>query len=83
MVAHDGLGLAVGRCLGLFNAIGSMVGLQDPEWIQGTLNVLIGFFRRYGLVANVTKSNAITFQIEEIRSGMPEVGVGRRCTGRG
>ena len=42
LVKHEGLGLAVGRCLGLFYANDSMVGLRDPEWLQGALNILIG-----------------------------------------
>ena len=50
----------VGRCLGLIYADDSVVELQDPEWLQGALNVLIGLFHLYGLVANVAKSKAMT-----------------------
>ena len=44
MVAQEGLRLAVVWYLGLFYANNSIVGLQDPEWHQGALNVLIGLF---------------------------------------
>ena len=33
MVAHERLGLWVGRCLGLFYAGNDMVELRDPGWI--------------------------------------------------
>ena len=59
-----------------------MVGLRDPEWLQGTLGVLIGLFRRYGLVANVENSKAITFHPGTLRSRMSEEAVGKRCMGR-
>ena len=45
--------------------------------------MLIGLFWRYGLVANVAKSKAMTGKAVEIRYGMLEEAVGQRCTGRG
>ena len=44
LVAHEGLGFLVRRCMGIFYAYDGMVGLQDPEWLKGKLNVLIGLF---------------------------------------
>ena len=55
LVAHEGLGLAVGHCLGMFNANNSMVGSWDLEWLQGTLNVILGLFWKHRLVVNVAK----------------------------
>ena len=51
------------------------MGLWDPEWLHGTLNVIIGIFWRYGLVANLSKSKAMTFQLVSIWSGMLEEAV--------
>ena len=50
LVAYDVLGLVIGRCLGLFYANHGMVGSRDMKWFHVALNVLIGLFRRYGLV---------------------------------
>ena len=47
LVAHEVLVLVVGRCLGLLYSDDSVVGLQDLEWLNVALNVLIGLFRRY------------------------------------
>ena len=78
-----GLGLLLGHCLGLFCINDDMVGLQNMECIQCDLNIIIGLFRRYGLVANVSKSNSITCHPGEIQSGMLEELVGRQCMVRG
>ena len=45
--------------------------------------MLINLFHRYGLVANVAKSNAVTCQMGTLRSRMSEEVVRRWCTGRG
>ena len=58
LVAQEGLGLAVGRCLGLFYADDIVVGSQYPEWLQGALNVLISLLKLYVLVANFVKYKA-------------------------
>ena len=67
LVLHEGLGLAVGRCSGLFYADDGVVRLRDPEWIHDTLNVSIGIFYRYRLVVNVAKSKAMTCQPGTLR----------------
>ena len=56
LFTHEVLGLEVGWCLGLFCANNVMVGSRNMEWIQDSLNVLIGIFRWYRLVAVWEKS---------------------------
>ena len=70
LFAQEVLLLAVGRCMGLFYADNSMVVLQYPEWLQGVLNVIIGIFIRYGLLATVVKSKSITCHLGTLQSGM-------------
>ena len=41
MVAKEVLGLDIWRFLGILYADNGVVGLQDLEWLQGALNVLI------------------------------------------
>ena len=66
LVAYDGLVLALGRCIGIFYANGCMLVLRGPEWLQVPLNVIIGLFRRYRLVANVTNSKAMTCHLDAL-----------------
>ena len=47
LVAHEVLVLVVGWCLGLSYAGDGMAGLRDPEWIQGSINMLINLFHKY------------------------------------
>ena len=75
LVAHEGMGLAMGWCLGLFYDNKGMVGLRDTKWIQDAPNVLIGLFQRYGMVEKVAKSKAMMCQLGSIRSGMSEEAV--------
>ena len=44
LVAHDGLGLVVGRCMGMFYMDDGMVESREPDCIQGSFNVLISLF---------------------------------------
>ena len=67
---HEGLGMEVGRCTGVFYADDSMIVSKDPEWIQGAINLLIGLFRRVNLVTNVVKSKTMTCQLGEICTGV-------------
>ena len=53
-VAQDVLVLNVGTCMGLLYSDNSMIGAQDLHCLQNVLNILIGLFRRLGLVANAT-----------------------------
>ena len=62
--------------MGLFYTYNGMVGLRDPKWPQGALNVPIGLFQRCGLVVNVTKSKVMTCQPGEIRYDISEEAVG-------
>ena len=43
-VAHDRMREAVGRCLGVFYADDGMVGSRDSEWLQHSMNILVGLF---------------------------------------
>ena len=53
LVDQEGMGLVVGKCLGLFYTDNGVVGLWYMEWLQGALNLLIGLLRQYGPVVNV------------------------------
>ena len=83
IVTHERMGLVLGWCIGMLYVDDGLVGLRDPEWLQGALNMLIGIFRWYGLVANVVKYKAMTCQTGEILSGMSEDAVNRRSMERG
>ena len=63
---HEGLGMAVGCFMGVFNADGGMIGLRDLEWLKGTINVLIRLFIRIRIMANVEKYNTMTCQTRAI-----------------
>ena len=71
------MGLALGQCLGLFNAENGIMISSDIEWLQGALNVLIGILWRCGLVENVAKSKAMTCQPGAIRYRMLEESEGQ------
>ena len=58
-----------------------MIGSRDPEWLQGNINVIIGLFRRVVLMANVEKSNTMTFQTGDIHKWMSDEAFSTRITG--
>ena len=60
MMSHDGLGEAVGWCLGFFYEYDSMVGSRDKDWKQHVINVLVRLFGWYFLVANFSKLRTMT-----------------------
>ena len=66
------MGETVGQCLGVFYADDGIVGSCDLDWLQNTMNVLVGLFRRYGLAVNVAKSRTITCQPGALRVGVLE-----------
>ena len=68
----DGMGCMVGHSLGILYADDGPLGSQDPEWLQGSLNVLIGLLWRIILADNVAKSKTVTFQTGTIISGMSQ-----------
>ena len=41
--------------MGVFYADNCLLGLWDPEWIQGPLNILIGLFHWIDLMDNIAK----------------------------
>ena len=49
-VIHDGLVHEVGRSLEILYADDGLIGSQDPEWLQGGLNVPIGPLLWIGLM---------------------------------
>ena len=46
-VIQEGLGHAVGQKLRVFYVYDGILGSRDPEWIQGSLNVLVRLFWLY------------------------------------
>ena len=68
-VANDGLGETLGQCLGVFYANDGMVGSQEADWLQHSMNVLVDLLRQYGLAANVSKSHILTDRTGGIVSG--------------
>ena len=82
-VVHDGLGQKVDRSLGVFYMNDVLLIYWDPEWLQFSLNILIGMFWKIFLVYNVTKSNTITCHSGAIVSGISQEAFGRSNTGEG
>ena len=73
---HNGLGHVVGKSVVVFYEDDGIIGYQDLEWLHGASNVIIGLFRRIGLMDNVAKSKTMTCQMGEIWLGMSEEEVG-------
>ena len=82
-VAHEGMGLNLGRCLVVIYANNGIIRSQESEWLQNAVNVLICLCSWYGIIANVTKSQTMTYQPRSIWLGMSEEAVVRQCTGVG
>ena len=61
-VIHSEMGYAVGCSLGVFYSDDGLIGLRDPEWLQGDLNISIGLFCCIGLMANIARSKIMTCQ---------------------
>ena len=45
----------VGRSMEVLYSDNGLIGLQELEWIQGALSVIIGLFHQIGLMENVSK----------------------------
>ena len=82
-VALNGVGYNINFCMGVFNVDDSMVGSRDFDWLQHLMNVLVRFFRRYGLAGNISNSCTMTFQTGVLRSGKSEEDMERKYTGVG
>ena len=80
-VDHAGMVETVGRCLGFLYAYNGIVYSRNSDWIQHAMNVLVGLFRSYGLVANVAKSRTMTYQTYALQTVMSEEAVALKCTG--
>ena len=72
VVAQEGLGLDVGRCLVVFYADNVMFVTWESDWLHNVLNVIISLFRRYGIVINIAKSRMIACQPGALRSLVSE-----------
>ena len=70
-MAHGGLREALWRCLRVFYADDGMVVSRDPDWLQHSMNGLVGLFRRFDLEANIAKSRLMTCQPGALRSIFP------------
>ena len=80
-VAHNGMGEAVGRCMGIFYVNDGMVGSRNVEWLQHLINVLVGLFWWYGRADNVAKSRRMTCRPGALRLGMSAEAKSLKCTG--
>ena len=80
---NDGLGIAVGRSMGVVYVDDGRLGSRYPEWLYGDINVLIRIFRRVGLMANVAKYKIMTCQPGAICTGTLEEAFIWRSTGEG
>ena len=77
-VTHEGLVMAVARCMGVFYEDGGMIVSRDPECLKRSINILIELFRRVVLMANVAKSNTMTCQSGLIFTGVSDEAFGQR-----
>ena len=82
-VTREGLGMAVGRCMGVFNADEGITRSREPEWIQGKIHFLIRIFIRVRLMDNITKYKTMTCQPGAICTGMSEDVLIMRSKGEG
>ena len=80
-VVHDRLDHIVGWIPGVFYMDNGLLGSRDPDWLQVSLNILIGLFRKIVLASNVAKSNTMICHPGAIRSSMSHEAFGRRSTG--
>ena len=80
-VDHDGLGKTDGRCMSVFYSNDGMVDSWEPDWLQHLMNILVGLFQKYDLVANVSNSCTMTFQPGILRLGMLVEAKPLKCTG--
>ena len=82
-IVHDGLEMTAGRSIGVFYAYDDPIGSCDSVWIQGSIIVLIGIFRRVSLMDNIEKSNTMNCHLRAILTGMSEEAFSHRSTGEG
>ena len=82
-VINDGLGHAAGRSMGVFYVEDGFIVYQEPEWLQGDLNIIIELFQHIGLMVSAAKSKIIMCQPGIIRSGMSEEAMGQQSMGKG
>ena len=66
---------------GVFYANGGMVRSRVPDWLQQSVNSLVGLFQRYGLAAKSAKSRSITCQPVALRLEMSAEAKALKCMG--
>ena len=72
----------VGQILGFFYSDDWILGSRYPEWLHGSLKVLIRLFQRIGLAAYITNYRTFMCHPEVIMLGIPEKYFGRSSTGK-
>ena len=60
-----------------------MVASSDPQWLQGTFNILVGLFDRVGLRTNVVKTVGMVCRPCQAAENRSEAAYGSRITGEG
>ena len=78
-VDHNELGEAFRRCLRVFYSDDGMVISRYPDWIRHSM--LVGLFRRYFVVVNVSKSLLMMCQPSVLRLGISAEAKALKCTG--
>ena len=82
-VDNDRLGETDGQCLRVFYADDGMMGSQDADCMQHSMNILVRLFQRYGLAANVAKSRTMMCQPSTLQSRMSDESMALKFTGVG
>ena len=56
----------------MFYADGSLIAARDPKTLQKAINTLVKLFERVGLKTNTTKTEAMAFVPDRIRTPLTE-----------
>ena len=80
-IINKGMVHGVGSSIVTFYADNGLIGSRNLEYIQVSLTVLIGLFRRIDLMTNLAKSKTTMYQLGTIQSGIPEKAIGQRGKG--
>ena len=82
-IVNNSFGLTVAQRISCFYADDGAVGGRDFQWLQGAMDLLVATFRRIGLAANATKTQAMTCLPGFIPTRMSEAAYNRMVTGEG
>ena len=47
-----------------------MIVSRDPDWLQNSINVMLGLYQGYGLADNIAKYRSMMYQPGALRSRM-------------